>query len=144
MSIAMPEPIATPAQAFAAIALAAVACDGELATLEVRALRQQLEFRQPYRDYSDETMAMLLDQLLAILREQGCEGLTRQAVPLLTAQQQETAFAMAALLVLADHVQASSERRFLEQLADQLGISATRSTTILEVINLLNRDSLAS
>ena len=52
------------AEAFAAIALAAVACDGELAALEARGLRQQLEYRQPYCTYSDLAMADLLDRLL--------------------------------------------------------------------------------
>ena len=48
--------ISTAPEAFAAVALAAVACDGELASLEARSLRQQLEFRHPYRDWSDAAM----------------------------------------------------------------------------------------
>ena len=45
--------INTAAEAFAAVALAAVACDGELAAVEARSLRQQLEFRVPFRTYSE-------------------------------------------------------------------------------------------
>ena len=60
----------TSAEAFAAIALAAVACDGELASLEARSLRQQLEFREPYCQLSDLAMGELLDRLLQLLRKQ--------------------------------------------------------------------------
>lgn len=136
-------PVANPAEAFAAIALAAVACDGELAALEARRLRQQLEFRQPYRSLSDSAMEQLLDRLLRILRQQGCDALVTQAVSWLEPAQRETALAVAADLTNADHVETGEERRFLQQLAQQLGISDERSALILEVIGVLNSDSLA-
>jgi hypothetical protein len=136
-------PLSTPAEAFAAITLAAVACDGELAALEARGLRQQLEYRQPYCTYSELAMAELLDRLLQILREQGCEALVRQAVPLLEGHQRETALAVAADLTHADHVETRAEQHFLLDLAEQLEIRAPRSAQILEVIALLNSDSLA-
>ena len=131
------------AEAFAAIALAAVACDGELAALEARGLRQQLEYRQPYCNLSDTAMAELLDRLLLILREQGCEGLVRQAAPLLEPHQRETALAVAADLTRADHIETRAEHRFLLELAEQLQITPARTAQILEVIALLNCDSLA-
>jgi hypothetical protein len=135
--------VSSPAEAFAAICLAAVACDGELATLEVRGLRQQLEYRQPYCRFSDEAMERLLDGLLLILRQDGCDELVCQAVPLLNARQRETALAVAADLTRADHVESTAEQHFLARLAQQLEISQVRSATILEVIALLNNDSLA-
>lgn len=139
-----PAPIASAAEAFAAIALAAVACDGELAALEARGLRQQLEYRHPYRDYSDAAMAALLDRLLQILRQQGCAALVAQSVPHLRQEQRETALAVAADLTLADHVASSAEVQFLQDLAAQLQIEPERRERILEVIHLLNRDSLSS
>lgn len=135
--------VSTPAEAFAAIALAAVACDGELDGLEARRLRQQLEYRQPYCESGDEEMVRMLDQLLQILRENGCDALVAQATPLLDPTQKETALAVAADLTRADHVETGSERRFLERLAEQLQISPERSATIFEVIRVLNSDSLA-
>jgi hypothetical protein len=131
------------AQAFAAIALAAVACDGELAAVEARSLRQHLEFRQPFCTYSDAAMAALLDQLLTILRSQGWEALVAQAAPHLTPLQSETALAVAASLIQADHVEQRSEASFLSQLSDALAIAPDRATTIRDVVALLNRDSLA-
>lgn len=138
------QPLADAAEAFAAIALAAVACDGELASLEARELRQQLEFRLPYRDAGPEAMIAMLDRLLRLLREQGSQELVGQAAPLLTADQRETALALACHLTQADHVESSVEKGFLETLAQQLAITPERATTIRGVIAVLNRDSLAS
>ena len=136
--------IRTAAEAFAAVALAAVACDGELAAVEARCLRQQLEFRQPFCSMDDTAMAALLDQLLAILRQAGWQALVAQAAPHLNAAQAETAFAVAAELTLADHVESNSEQSFLEQLRAALQLTPQRTDTILDVVSLLNRDSLAS
>ena len=139
-----PSPISTAAQAFAAVALAAVACDGELATLEARSLRQQLEYRQPFCELGDQAMGALLDNLLQLLRLQGWEALVAQAAPLLNSQQAETALAVAAALTQADHVESSAEVTFLHTLSDALAVEPERARVILEVVAILNRDSLAS
>jgi len=132
------------ADAFAAIALAAIAADGELSAVEARALRQQLEFRQPFRRFSDQQMGELLDRVLAQLRGSSCEALVKQATPLLSVDQRETALAVAAHLINADHIETQSELSFLTQLQEAFGLDASRSASILEVISLLHRDSLAS
>ena len=132
------------ADAFAAIALAAIAADGELSAVEARALRQQLEFRQPFRRFSDQQMGELLDRVLAQLRGSSCEALVKQATPLLSVDQRETALAVAAHLIHADHIETQSELSFLAQLQEAFGLNASRSASILEVISLLHRDSLAS
>jgi len=132
------------ADAFAAIALAAIAADGELSAVEARALRQQLEFRQPFRRFSDQQMGELLDRVLAQLRGSSCEALLKQATPLLSVEQRETALAVAAHLIHADHIETQSELSFLAQLQEAFGLDASRSASILEVISLLHRDSLAS
>ena len=132
------------ADAFAAIALAAIAADGELSAVEARALRQQLEFRQPFRRFSDQQMGELLDRVLAQLRGSSCKALVKQATPLLSVEQRETALAVAAHLIHADHIETQSELSFLAQLQEVFGLDAIRSASILEVISLLHRDSLAS
>ena len=132
------------ADAFAAIALAAIAADGELSAVEARALRRQLEFRQPFRRFSDQQMGELLDRVLAQLRGSSCEALVKQATPLLSVEQRETALAVAAHLIHADHIETQSELSFLAQLQEVFGLDAIRSASILEVISLLHRDSLAS
>lgn len=134
----------TPSEAFAAIALAAVACDGSLDREEAQALRAQLEGRSPFRDLSEDTMGRLFDGLLEQLRRQGWESLISEAIPLLSTLQQETALAMAAQLVHCDRIVDPAEAEMLGRMAAQLNLSEARSAQILDVIALLNRDSLAS
>lgn len=133
----------TPSEAFAAIALAAVACDGSLDREEAHALRVQLEGRTPYRDCKEAAMGALFDGLLTELREQGWQRLLERAIPVLSAEQQETALAMAAQLVHCDRIVQPVEEELLRSMAAQLVIAPERSARILEVIALLNRDSLA-
>jgi hypothetical protein len=133
----------TPSEAFAAIALAAVACDGSLDRDEAHALRAQLEARTPYRDRTEAAMGALFDGLLSELRAHGWEQLLTRAIPSLTAEQQETALAMAAQLVHCDRVVQPVEAELLRCMAAQLVIPPERSAQILEVISLLHRDSLA-
>ena len=121
------------ADAFAAIALAAIAADGELSAVEARALRQQLEFRQPFRRFSDQQMGELLDRVLAQLRGSSCEALLKQATPLLSVEQRETALAVAAHLIHADHIETQSELSFLAQLQEVFGLDAIRSASILTI-----------
>jgi hypothetical protein len=102
-----------------------------------------LEFRTPFRSLDTEAMGDLLDRLLSILRRGGWPALVEQAAPLLTPDQRQTALAVAVQLTLADEVSSADERRFLQQLADRLGVAPQRLATIEEVIGLLHRDSLA-
>ena len=66
----------TSAEAFAAVALAAVACDGSLGRDEAHALRRQLENRSLYVSCSEAEMGELFDRLLTLLRERGVGPLT--------------------------------------------------------------------
>jgi hypothetical protein len=134
----------TPAEAFAAIALAAVACDGTLDHQEARSLRGQLERRHPYVERSEDSMGSLFDGLLNQLRGQGWRPLLSEAIPALSAPQQETALAMAAQLVHCNRVVTAEERELLQEMAAQMQLAPGRAEQILDVIAVLNRDSLAS
>lgn len=134
----------TPREAFAAIALVAVACDGTLDRQEAHALREQLEGRHPYRQATEEEMGSLFDGLLQQLRSHGWQQLLAQALATLNAPQQETALAMAAQLVYCDRVVQPQEQELLAAMAEQVVIGAERARQILEVIAILHRDSLAS
>jgi hypothetical protein len=132
------------AEAFAAIALAAVACDGALDHEEARSLRGQLEERQPYAQCSEESMGRLFDGLLDQLRLEGWRALIGQAIPLLSPAQQETALAMAAQLVHCDRVVAAEELELLREMSSLMTLPTGRAEQILDVIAVLNRDSLAA
>ncbi|MAI96331.1 MAG: hypothetical protein CMN95_06390 [Synechococcus sp. MED650] len=132
------------AEAFAAIALAAVACDGKLGRDEAHALRRQLENRSLYNNCSEAAMGDLFDRLLLMLREQGVQGLISNAIPELSLRQQQSALAVAAHLVHADRVVNADEMAFLEQLTRDLSLPSDEAAMVIASIEALNRDMLDS
>jgi len=129
-------------EAFAALALAAVACDGVFGRDEARALRQQLEFRYPYQELGESAMIALFDQLLSQLRKDGVNGLISQALPALSPQQQETALAVSAQLIHSDGEVLEQEALFLNELASKIDLPSERAMMMIQSISALNRDSL--
>lgn len=136
-------PTMTPDEAFAAICLAAVGCDGQLGREEAQALRTQLEYRAPYRDLGEQAMGDLFDCLLTQLRQDGWSNLTKQAIPALNESQRETVLALACHLVRADRQLQPVEERFLHELLQHLNLPAGRGEAILEAMAVLHRDALA-
>ena len=134
----------TDAEAFASIALAAVACDGTLGREEAHALRRSLEYRTPYKDRTEQEMGALFDRLLVTLREQGVNQLVTEALPALTPIQQETALAVAVQLTHADRDVSPTEQRFLNQLCERLSLPDGRAVAVMEAIMALHRDSLST
>ncbi len=134
----------TDAEAFASIALAAVACDGTLGREEAHALRRELEYRTPYKDRTEQQMGALFDRLLVTLREQGVNQLVTEALPALSPIQQETALAVAVQLTHADRDVSPVEQVFLNQLCDRLSLPDGRAVAVMEAIMALHRDSLSS
>ncbi len=134
----------TPAEAFAAIPLAAVCCDSNFDREEAHVLKEQLINRSPYRSMTPLALAELIDGLLRIFRRDHWQELVRQAVPALTAAQQEVAFVLAVKLVFCDRVVKPQEQAFLTTLASELSLPPERAAQIHEVFALLQRDVLAS
>ena len=134
----------TTQEAFAAIALAAVACDGRLGRDEAHALRCQLEYRSLYIDSSEAAMGQLFDRLLLLLRDQGVDGLIASALPQLNARQQQSALAVAAHLVHADRKVTPEETEFLDQLTSQISLPGNEARMVVQAIEALNRDMLDS
>ena len=134
----------TTQEAFAAIALAAVACDGRLGRDEAHALRCQLEYRSLYSDSSEAAMGQLFDRLLLLLRDQGVDGLIASALPQLNARQQQSALAVAAHLVHADRKVTPEETEFLDQLTSQMSLPVNEARMVVQAIEALNRDMVDS
>jgi hypothetical protein len=132
----------TPAEAFAAIPLAAVCCDNSFDREEALVLQSQLMVRTPYRSMSPLAVAELIDGLLGTFRRDGWQELVRQAAPALTPEQRQTTFALAAQLVFCDRIVKPAEQDFLAGLGRELDLPAGRAEQILEVFGLLGRDDL--
>ena len=122
--------------------LAAVACDGVLDAEEAVMLRQLLEVRSPYGNLGDVLMEAMFDGLLGQLRSGGWETLLMEAAPLLSPPQQETAYAMAALLVHTNRRFKPVEQEMLKRLGELISVPAERCNQILDVMAVLHRDSL--
>jgi hypothetical protein len=127
------------AEAFAGIALAAVASDGFLSEEEAQIIPFTLARMKLYDGYSDNDMRRLFDKLLAQLQREGVEALFTSAKDALSLELRETAFAIAADLVLVDGVITSEERSFLDDLYDILEISESVATQVIEVMAIKNR-----
>ena len=132
------------AEAFAAVALAAVACDGKLGRDEAHALRRQLEYRSLYNSCSEAAMGELFDRLLAMLREHGVQGLIESSLPVLSRRQQQVALAVAAHLVHADRKVTPEETAFLNQLAIQVSLPDDEARMVIHSIEALNCPMLES
>jgi hypothetical protein len=133
----------TPAEAFAAIPLAAVCCDSNFDREEAHILRDQLMYRSPYRTMTAVAFGEFIDGLLRLFRRDHWQELIRQAVPALTAAQQEVAYGLAAQLVFCDRVVKPEEEAFLATLGSELSLPPGRAAQIQEVFALLQRDVLA-
>ena len=129
-------------EAFAAIALAAVACDGRLDRDEAHALRRQLENRSIYSGLSEVEMGDLFDTLLTLLRSSGVHALITEAIPVLSPGQQESALAVAAHLVHADRMVTPEETSLLQSLATDMVVPTADADMVIRSIAALNRTEL--
>jgi len=127
-------------QAFAAISLAALACEKEMDRDEVRVLKEQLLSRPSYAAMGDGDLSEMFQGLLADLRRFGIDSIVRAAVPLLSQHQRESSVAVVTQLLLSDGPLSSDEQIFLDSLAPLMGIEAQRLSAIVDVIALLFSD----
>ncbi len=132
----------TPAEAFAAIPLAAVCCDSNFGREEAHILKEQLIHRSPYKNMTPLAFGELIDGLLHLFRRDHWQELIRQAVPALTAAQQELAYGLAVQLVFCDRVVKPEEATFLTTLGNELSLPPGRAAQIKEVLAMLQRDVL--
>ena len=127
------------AEAFAAIALVAIAADGYLSDQEGRDMTALLTRMQLYSDYSSELMQRMFDKLLSLLKLQGPSMLVNSAKAHLPEQLRETAFAIATDLVLSDGTVTTQEQVFLDDLYRILEIPGDTALQIVQVMTIKNR-----
>ncbi|MCP9912889.1 tellurite resistance TerB family protein [Cyanobium sp. BA20m-14] len=128
------------ADAFAAVALAAVCWDGVLSMAGSRSLRHALDYRKPFRDYDEAQMMQLLDSLLKQLREKGAQHLMVDGAALLNARQRGAAFAVAAEIMRFDGPLQDDEQNILINLAAVLELDSALSSEILRVMDILHAE----
>jgi tellurite resistance protein len=131
--------VLSPAEAFAAITLAATASDGYLSEDEARGISSALSRMKLFRSYPNDVIGRMFDKLLGILRRDGIDRLFNIAKESLPEELREAAFAVATDLVLVDGVVTQEEKEFLNDLYYALGISGEIATQIVEVMLIKNR-----
>ncbi|MGD1909199.1 MAG: tellurite resistance TerB family protein [Leptolyngbyaceae cyanobacterium] len=129
----------TPAEAFASIALVAIAADGYLSEQEGRDMTNMLSRMQLFRSFSGDVTHRMFDKLLGMLKQQGPGKLINLAKSCLPSDLRETAFAIATDLVLSDGTVTSQEQAFLDDLYRILEIPGDTALQIVQVITIKNR-----
>lgn len=129
----------SPAEAFASIALIAIAADGYLSEQEGQDMTIMLARMNLFRSYSADVMHRMFDKLLALLKQQGPGDLIALAKRSLPQDLRETAFAVATDLVLSDGSVAPQEQSFLDDLYRILEIPGDTALQIVQVMNIKNR-----
>lgn len=128
-----------PEEAFAAVALVAIAADGYLSDQEGRDMTHMLARMQLFQSYSHDVMHRMFDKLLSTLKLKGPGTLIDLAKAKLPQELRETAFAIATDLVLSDGTVTSQEQAFLDDLYRILEIPGDTALQIVQVMTIKNR-----
>jgi len=129
----------SPAEAFAAITLAATATDGHLSSDEARCISSTLSRMKLFKTYPNDLMNRLFEKILSILQHDGMNSLFNAAKESLPQDLREAAFAVSTDIVLADGVVTEEEKNFLTDLHQALGVSSEIAVQIMQVILIKNR-----
>lgn len=128
-----------PAEAFAAIALIAIGIDGYVSDEEARSVMTTLMRMQLFRSYPNEVVRRMIDKLVGILQRQGTNVLFSAALSALPHDLQDTAFAVATDIALADGTITEEEESFLNSLYSALDVPEHVAKMIIEVMLIKNR-----
>ena len=129
----------SPAEAFAAICLVAIAADGYLSEQENIEMRILLSRMKLFKHYSSDMLERMKDALLTQLKQLGPSTLVESAKAVLPRELAPTAFAVATDLVLADGTVTAQEQAFLDDLYRILELPSDLALKIVEVMTLKNQ-----
>ncbi|MGB3533037.1 MAG: tellurite resistance TerB family protein [Microcoleaceae cyanobacterium] len=129
----------SPAEAFAAIALTAVAADGYVTGSETQIINTTLSRMQLFSEYSEEEKRSMIDRLFCQIQQQGYDTLMTAAIAQLPGNLKETVFAIATDITLADGELSEEEENLLNALYSSLEISEEMATKIIDVMLIKNR-----
>lgn len=127
------------AEAFAVIVLLATASDGYLSVEQANSITYMLSRMKLFKSYPHEMMNKLFEKILSILQGDGFNALFNAAKDSLSQDLRESAFAVAADLILAEGIIPEEEKNFLNDLSQALGVSSEIAIQIVQVILIKNR-----
>ena len=123
-----------PAEAFAAIALIAVAADGVITRSESQGINNIFSRMQLFSDYPKERKTEMQDRLLGMIKNKEIKPLFDAAVAKLPKELRETVIAVTTDLVLVDGDLAEEEEQLLNELYNALEISEAVASNIIDVM----------
>jgi tellurite resistance protein len=132
-------PKMTPPEAFVGVVMSAVAADGVITQEEALSVITILNRMKLYKGMSEKEIKGMLDRTVNTLKSQGPAPLVAAAKETLPADLRDTAFAVAADLVLADGIVEEKEKKFLEELQKAMGVPDDVALKITEVMVIKNR-----
>jgi tellurite resistance protein len=132
-------PKMTPPEAFVGVVMSAVAADGVITQEEALSVITILNRMKLYKGMNEKELKSMLDRTVNTLKSQGPSPLIAAAKETLPADLRDTAFAVAADLVLADGVVENTEKKFLEDLQKAMGVPDEVALKITEVMVIKNR-----
>lgn len=129
----------TPAEAFAAIALTAVAADGYITGSETQIINTTLSRMELFKNCSSHEKHSMIDRLFSQIKEQGYDKLMESAIAQLPKDLRETVFAIATDITLADGELSDEEENLLNALYSSLEIEEEMANKIIEVMFIKNK-----
>jgi hypothetical protein len=129
----------SPAEAFAAILVAAVAADGELTAAESARLNGLLASSRVLPPNPPDGNPDVVESALASLADHGLPATLRACAEALPATLGPTAFAQATDLVLSDARIGQRENAFIDALREALRIDDALALRIVDVMLIKNR-----
>ncbi len=128
-----------PAEAFAAVALIAVAADGVITDSESQGIASILSRMALFTEYSEAQKKEMIARLLKRIKNKETKALFDAAVAKLPQDLKETVFAVTTDLVLADGDVAKEEEQLLDELCNALEISEAVADKIIDVMMIKNK-----
>ena len=126
-------------EAFAAIMLGSVACDGYVSDEEGQGLITILSRMKLYENWSADKFNAMMNRLSGLLKREGVDALVDRGSDALPENLRETAFANACDLVLADGIVEDAEKEFLDKLQKRLELTGDTALDIVHVMIIKNR-----
>jgi tellurite resistance protein len=130
--------LSTP-EAYAAVAVASIAADGNVTDEEANRTALTLATLAVFRNYELQEMGDVLNRVAVLIQQRGPTAVLKAAKGTLTAAQAESVFFLAADLTLSDGAFGKAEQEFLEQLKNTLDVKDSIALKIVEVVVIKNR-----
>lgn len=127
------------AEGMAGVALAAIASDGVITQEEAAGLGTSLSRMRLFAGKSDRDINKTFEKLIKVVRSDGVEKLITLSCAAITPDLKQTAFAVAADLLMADGHIANEEKKFLEKIQHALAVEDGIALKIVEVIAIKNK-----